>query len=254
MFELKPTEVIVPIRFREAGRAVAVKHVFRPPSALEWIEFDKTLHARVEEEKDVTRLDDHVEEAAEALWEKCIARVDGYARGGRSISDEFPETACPATLKPEGKEVVHTCWRAKIPLQHKLGGVRGLSQVGIHEPEEEQAYEFNAESVLVILEAARNGEIFADLTHRLRRPTPEEAKAFSRLQRSTVFVRGSRTPTALLPSKLKEMVELYDKLVLEVGGYSVGGETITSRVLAIEAMDALHKRAAVEALFQPEAI
>jgi hypothetical protein len=45
-------------------------------------------------------------------------------------------------------------------------------------------------------------------------------------------------------------VKLYDQLITEVSGYSVQGKDIVERSAVIKHMDPLHKKAAVQELFE----
>ena len=132
---------------------------------------------------------------------------------------------------------------------HKAAAVRLLAQVYVAGPEQsEEEYVFDSDRVEVHLVAGRGGQEYDDLVHVLRRLTARQQKEFSRVVSSALYVRGSRTEKSLLPSRLRELVQFYDDLVLEVRGYVCAGIP-ACREDAVKYMDALHKQTAVSALF-----
>lgn len=110
---------------------------------------------------------------------------------------------------------------------------------------------FDAERQTVWLTARRDGLVYSNLAHVFRRPTGKDKKAF-RMQKQggAVKVRGSVTDTTLLLSQLTSMARVYDQMLIEVNGYTVEGNP-AGRQDAVQHMDALHKKIAVIALFNP---
>lgn len=253
-FELRPAEIPTAITFREGGRKFRVQHIFRPPQFGDWLEYETKLNRSVEIVGAHTRFDQEQAEAAEAIWDRIIARVEGYLVGNRQDQSRDREGAVtgregavavelPAAF-PEG-------WRQQIPLLHKIAAVQLLAQVFPADADETEAYCFDPERVEVHLVAARGGREYGGLVHTLQRPSVRRQKEFSRIVSSALYVRGSRTEKSLLPSRLREMTRLYDELVTAVRGYVVNGEPAT-REDAVKWMDALHKQTAISALFNFE--
>jgi len=270
LFELKPAEIPTPISFREGGRKFRVLHVFRPPAFDDWLEYEQKLQRSVEIVGDATKFDRREAEAAEAVWERIIFRVEGY-RLRPSAFCPLPSIAQAeegSRQKAEGSvDLMVGCpdgWRDKVDVLHKIAAVRLLAQVYPEEPAEPEPgeagdegsdagkeYCFDPDRVEVRLLAARGGVECDGLVHVLRRPTAREQKEFSRVASSALYVRGSRTEKSLLPSRLREFVRFYDSLIQEVRGYTAQGLPAT-RDDAVHHMDALHKQTAVSALFSFE--
>jgi hypothetical protein len=276
-------EIPTPISFREGGRKFRVLHVFRPPAFDDWLEYEQKLQRSVEIVGDATKFDRREAEAAEAVWERIILRVEGYlvtnssslgavlASGGAGIpAGAAGQAGMPAP--PSGAQQAAPlqaafldCWREKVDVLHKIAAVRLLAQVypqEFPEPEPGEAgddgldaakqYCFDPDRVEVRLLAARGGVECDGLVHVLRRPTAREQKEFSRVASSALYVRGSRAEKSLLPSRLREFVRFYDSLIQEVRGYTAQGLPAT-RDDAVHHMDALHKQTAASALFSFEA-
>jgi len=228
MFELQPQEILVPVVFREGGRKYRVEHYFRAPRLENWIDYEAALNTRVEESGTEARMDSRTLEAADLLWSTLALRVSGYGE---------PTDSWRTLLGEE-----------KVPLMHKAAAIRGLGQVSVAEPEIIdliEPYDFDPDFVTIEIQAARDGVIHTRLLHRLRRPSPQQLKDFSRISSSAIWLRGSRTPTTLLPSRLKALVGLYDALIESVEGYSGNQPWSTC-------MDAMHKKVVIQALFAPE--
>ncbi|MBI2815455.1 MAG: hypothetical protein HYX72_00800 [Acidobacteria bacterium] len=241
-FDLKPAEIATPITFREGGRKFRVVHQFRPPQFADWLEYETKLNRSVEVVGAHTRFDQERAEAAEAIWDRIIVRVEGYCVGSRE-----QETANSKELRDAFPE----SWREQIPVLHKMAAIQLLAQVFPTAGDETEVYHFDPAEVEVHLEAGRGGKEYTGLVHTLRRPTVRQQKEFSRVVSTALYVRGSRTEKSLLPSRLREMVRFYDELVTGVRGYSVSGQAAT-REDAVKWMDALHKQTAVAALFNFE--
>jgi hypothetical protein len=215
-------------------------HVFNPPTAEDWLEFERRARAtqifRGDEVETVTRL----REAALALWEKRINRVDGYTP---SAAGDF----------------------AGIPSEHRIQAVLGLDRVELNTEDTEAATE-DTETKVVVLQARWNGEFFPALVHRFKRPLVEHELRFSEAAaRSTIVLpRGPRLrngkpdkdaaiESRRLPS-LPTLIALYDEMIVGVEGYADGNSKLEIRNSVIAKMDAPHKSAAVRALFATEAV
>ncbi len=255
-FELRPGEIPTPITFREGGRKFRVQHLFRPPQFGDWLEYEMKLNRSVEILGAHTRFDQERAEAAEAIWDRIILRVEGYLVGNREEGTGNSQSG-PATcnLSPvtclQLPDAFPERWREQIPLLHKMAAIHLLAQVFPADADETETYCFDPEQIEVHLIAARGGREYSGLVHTLQRPSIRRQKEFSRLVSSALYVRGSRTEKSLLPSRLREMTRLYDELVTGVRGYTVNGEPAT-RDDAVKWMDALHKQTAISALFNFE--
>jgi hypothetical protein len=275
-FELCPAEIPTPLTFREGGRKHRVLHVFRPPTFVDWLEYERLLNSSVETTGGYTRFEQARAEAAEAIWNRISLRVEGYMV--RPSAADFIPRACSEPVEgsesdegsapvqlpdafPDSHEGPRGTWREKVPLLHKMAAVTLLAQVMASDAGDVEAYSFDPDQIQVFLDAARGGRKYEGLIHVLRRPTVRQQKEFSRVVSSALYVRGSRTEKSMLPSRLKEMVKFYDELIVEAKGYCLGGHperaervegSALSREDAIRHMDAMHKKTAVSALFSFE--
>ena len=254
-FELRPSEILTPISFREGGRKFRVLHAFRPPQFADWLEYETKLNRSVEIVGGQTRFDQERAEAAEAIWNRIVLDVRGYL---------VPNGSGPAELTAALPED----WREKVPLMHKMAAVQLLAQVFPSNGDDTELYRFDPDQIEVHLIAARGGCEYSSLVHTLKRPTIRQQKEFSRVLSTAFYVRGSRTEKSLLPSRLREMVKFYDELIVEARGYGLcvhpqqsvpaGHRThpaqaaSLSREDAVKWMDALHKQTAISALFSFE--
>ncbi|MFQ5927412.1 MAG: hypothetical protein ACE5MH_08265, partial [Terriglobia bacterium] len=143
-------------------------------------------------------------------------------------------------------------WHELVPLAHKEAAIRALTLVAAQEPgsgEPGAAFPLQAEQVVVVLEAVVAGRAYPRLVHTFRPPSAEDERGYRRLLAETLFVRGSRAPRTLIPTRLPRLVKFYDELILGVEGYTREGQPLASQEQAIQYMDAWHKRTAVQTLF-----
>ena len=138
--------------------------------------------------------------------------------------------------------------------------VRGLSDAAPASGAEESGesweavpFSLDAETVEVRLEASRAGRKHQDLAHVFRAPTAADRLQYSRIISQALYLRGSSRDAglkSLLPSRLPGLVALYDKLIVEARGYAVAGEPLAGRAGIVQNMDPLHKKVAVQSLFE----
>jgi hypothetical protein len=214
------------------GGEKKIIHIFSPPTADDWIEYERMLRPTVifSRESIETRL--AIEKASDALWRRRILRVEGYP---------FDATAN---------------WKEQIPLQHRRMAVAGLDQV---QAADDQDILGDSETVGVRLVARWNGTVYEHLVHRFRRPGIEHELRFreatSRRALTGRRLGGLKRPQdepieqITLPS-LPTLVALYDELIVAVEGYRVPSPD--SRVANL--MDVPHKAAAVRALLAREEV
>jgi len=238
LLELAPGELAIPLKVTQAGHTYRLRHVLRPPTADDWCAYEAALEPTVEELADDAgepcyRLRVRSTDAALQLWERLVTHVDGY-----DLREDL------------------TLSKASIPLAHKEAAIRALTLVAPATPpmttDSESSngfYPLVADEFPVILEAVVAGVAYPRLVHAFRPPTVEAERTYRRLLAETLTVRGSRAPRTLIPARLPALVRLYDSLILRAEGYSVNLQPLASSSLAIQHMDAWHKRIAVQALF-----
>jgi len=228
--ETKLLDLAAPERFvaLRAGEKRLV-HRFAPPTADDWIAYERTLKPRVTFTGE--EIETHVSqrEAADDLWRRRIKTVEGY----------------PFNIVPQ--------WTERVPLEHRALAVSGLDRV---QPAADQDSLRDSETIAIKLEAWWNGEFYSQLVHRFKRPLVEHELRFQEAAERRALLRpkigGQRKPasdilsTRALP-QLPTLVALYEELIVETEGYlqSPGGFSL---------MDTPHKAAAIRELFRAERI
>jgi len=249
LFELAPEEIEVCLRLKAKRHIDGVSrhellHCLRPPAYEDWREYERNLRSTVESVEsgeageEALRFESSALEAAATLYDRLFRRARGY---------QAEDGASEVTAE-------------RIPLHHKELVVRGLSEVapaangaeGETAGEDWEAVPFllDAETVEVRIEATRAGAKHAHLVHVFRPPSASERVEHSRIHSRALYVRGSQTLKSLLPSRLPGLAALYDKLILETRGYAVSGKPLTERAAIVRHMDPLHKKVAVQMLFE----
>lgn len=249
LFELAPEEIVVPLRVllpAGSGRPLRVTHFFRPPALEDWLAYDRALKLTIREglpaqagADEASVFHSQAAEAAALLWQRTIRRAEGYGRKAGLATAEARPGAPPD-------------WWELIPLEHKQQAVRGLALVEVEPARNDELYPLDLETREVRLRAHRNGRWSAGLTHCFRRPTTEDELAYRRILSELYVLRGSGETR--VPPRLGALVRLYDRLILRVEGYARQGVALEgtapeARATLVAAMDALHKRVAMEALF-----
>lgn len=239
LFELAPEEIEVCLRLKGPGGRHQLLHYLRPPAFDDWREYERNLRSTVEsvenDGEETLRFDSCAVEAAAALYDRLFRRAHGY-RVGESNNGVAAD---------------------RIPLHHKELVVRGLSDVAPATPTEDSAealeaipFSLDAEMVEARLEAARAGQKHRNLVHVFRPPSAAERVECSRIHSQALYLRGSQTLKSLLPSRLPGLVALYDKLILDARGYAIAGRPLADRAAIVRHMDPLHKKIAVQILFE----
>jgi hypothetical protein len=90
---------------------------------------------------------------------------------------------------------------------------------------------------------------YRGLLHRFKPPSLAHWHKFNNTSTKTRALAGSRSQKTEYPKLNRVLIELYDELVVSVGGYSVGAQPVASREQCISEMDCFHKIAAVSAVF-----
>ena len=265
LFELVPEEIEVCLRIKGPGGRHQLLHYLRPPTFEDWREYERNLRSTVETVEDnetggpggeeTLRFDSCALEAAAALYDRLFRRACGYQASPSTSLGTGGTGDGGSTSLPTGSNGVPA---DKIPLHHKELVVRGLSDVAPaaeHLTDEWDAVPFalDAETVEVCLEATRAGAKHANLVHVFRPPSAAERVEHSRIHAQALYVRGSSRDAglkSLLPSRLPGLVALYDKLILEARGYAAAGRPLADRAALVRHMDPLHKKVAVQILFE----
>lgn len=238
LFELSPKKIEVCLRMKGASGRYELTHYLRPPKLEDWRRYEINLKSTVEASEhspEALQFDSAAMEAAVELYNSLFTEATGYC-----VTSEGGVVACE-----------------QIPAHHKEMVIRALGDVG---PETAQnsdgiddsitPFALDPDRITVTLQAQARGEDFAGLTHMFSPPTAADRIGYSRVVSQALFVRGSQSLKTLLPARLPGLVKLYDQLICEVRGYSVQGQEVSERAAIVKHMDPLHKKAAVQALFE----
>jgi hypothetical protein len=260
-----------------SGGRHELRHYLRPATLDDWREYERNLRSTVEtmesDGEETLKFDSCALEAAARLYDRLFRRAEGYqtsldsAIGTRdsesgirnSESSRSQQGSNPPLARPESRVASpeSRVTADRIPLHHKELVVRGLSDVAPaaeHLTDEWDAVPFalDAETMEVRLEARRAGATHSNLLHVFRPPSAADRVEHSRIHAQALYVRGSRGEglKSLLPSRLPGLVALYDRLILEACGYAAAGRPLADRAAVVRHMDPLHKKVAVQVLFE----
>ena len=204
------------------------RHVFRRLRCEDWLEFIKAARTEMIFDRTGWTQESHADAACIALWNRAVLRVEGYKVGPKGTSDD---------------------WKEKMPAHHKIAAVGLLQEVAVvpSEDDENQDFDLEADRRTVTLEAAWNERVHKRLDHLFHIPRQQDVLEYRRTLAESYRQQRPRAGAihVQFPPRLKQMVALYDRLIDEVRGYT--------GLNSPRDMDALHKQAAVLALFEPPA-
>jgi hypothetical protein len=236
MYELLVPECWFKVREERGDRVVVVTHVFRSPSSEDWLEYFKGMsQLGLSKGRDVVELSAAGQEKDEELWDKLILRVSGYAVSGKDLMG-FED------------------WKARIPLSHKLNAVSGFlyfnrTDVG-ENPVEETVLDLGESSRTMSFDVLQFGKACTVVFTF----SPPEASDYIKYSRASARMQVVRTKQKgvsklLVPFNAPLMIDLFDKLIASVDGYSFEGKPLMDLPDWKTKIDIYHKREAVRELF-----
>jgi hypothetical protein len=207
-------------------------------TADDWMKYFSAITVTAERDgRDQERIID-LSSARLQLADAVLESAEGYQVAGGVKLDSLPE------------------WRKRIPLAHRrrLGDVLTDARVALDaddlmiHPEGEAVY------LDATWGAAEGGGVmkYSGLKHVFQTPSEAHHTRFERESSRTRIVGGSRTGKTIYPATGPLLAKLYDELILEVNGYSLGGRELADRATVIREMDVLHKVTAAEQIFHPQ--
>jgi hypothetical protein len=238
--ELLPLDLperVVALKIIETGKIV--RHIFNPITRADadaYFGATKVVTERIG--KDSMDMEIDVVSARLKLYGRAIKRVDGYLlTGGRDLMD-----------LPNWKEKLNAKFGG-----HQVTAIAALTNVTPSVKGPDDGIDPDAEIVSLDAFWTSTSDVgnsrYLGLLHRFSPPTLEHWKRLnSQASRSTVQG-GSRSHKTIYPKMNTISIELYDELILSVGGYSIGGEAVSAREQLLARMDCFHKIAAIEILF-----
>ncbi len=227
-------------------------HRFNRPKLTNWNDYLRDLKPGfvLSEEKGWAAKNDEAL-ASSNLWDATIVEVEGYK--GADAPD----------------------WKKKIPVNHKMTGVKFLQDVWVEDSlsggdakddDGNAVFDLEADSRTIILAATSDGFKFDRLVHVLRIPSADQEIRFERTRIHYIRQTGDSN-RVISPPRLRKMAELYDELIESVEGYAIekkSEQQVEDGPVAMEAvaisspaeaqrhMDPLHKQAAVLAAFSQQ--
>jgi hypothetical protein len=172
------------------------------------------------------------QQAADArLWERVVEAVKGYDGGEewRDLDDHSKSRFNPSH-KSDAINLLYA-------MKSEIHGDDDFVPIGPSDWTVRQEIGPNREPDFVVY-------------HVLREPSEEERQRYNRGKSSTAYVAGTRREEARMRTYLKASIELYDALIQEIKGGTVGGDQFSesNRKAFLAAVDPLMKRDAVQTL------
>ncbi|HZU30892.1 MAG TPA: hypothetical protein VFB79_07235 [Candidatus Angelobacter sp.] len=213
------------------GKFVYTFH-FRRITQGDWMLYFDGIHytSRNVERAEVNELD--LDTAGIELFERCLVKVEGY-RG------EFMS-------KPD--------WQTRVLPRHAHAASWALRSCTVSQAESDQPFdpervEISLDAVWSITENTAQTTGYKGLLHFFAPPSAEDKRRFYRAGAQSKVVGGTRNGTTIHAKRHKVLLELYDKLILAVDGYSIGGQALSDVAEIRREMDGHHKLMAAQALF-----
>lgn len=231
-YDFGQSEIEIKFNVGQPEKPVYVRHLLKRPTLGQLEERERMS---VAESINVGTGEDEIEsngvKADLALWAQVVKQLAGY----RGLPGATPAVLCD--VRPE--------WLDKIPSPHKLFAVRLLTQMECEvvntEGDDDGFFDLGDSTVTV-----RQKIHGMTVTHTLRQPTEAEYSSFKPFRVSTKAV-GKKSATRI-QGNLKAFVEFYDKLIQGVEGATIGGQSIVISPFTLKQIDALTKRAVVQAM------
>jgi hypothetical protein len=221
------------VSFTDRGHALTF--IFRRITQAEWLKVFAGVCVEKQKDGEGQLLTLDFDSALVSMVEANLVRVEGYkAKDGVEI------TAIPN-------------WQQRIRPGHKLLAGQLLQSVGVSDSDRE--YSFDSEHDEVVLDAAWGSSTpgkmteYRGLIHRFKPATEQQYKRYYRALSESRVVGGSRTGRTIYGNRRTILIELYDDLIAEVDGYSIGGQPLASREQIVQEMDGLHKVISIAELF-----
>jgi len=238
MYDLSLEECFFTIREVRGDQKFILKHVFRPPTFEDWVEYHRgTSQLGLSKGKDIVEMSNVRQERDEWLWEQLIVRVEGYLWKGKPIS--------------EVKD-----WKTRIPLNHRLEAVSGFLLSGREDVPEDAAlieakgFDLAEGGMEMKFAIFQNGKTERVVFH-FHAPESKDYLRFSRLTSKMQLQRTKQRNVSAIrvPTDISPFVELFDKLIEKVEGYIFEGKDVMEAPDWKDKLDALQKRMAVQEVF-----
>lgn len=213
------------------GKFVYTFH-FARISQEEWMRYFDGIHytSRNVDRAEVNELD--MDTAGLELFARNLVKAEGYRGDLMSRPD----------------------WQNKVLPRHAHAAswaLRGcsLSSTESDQPFDPERVEIAVDAVWSVNDPTGKTAGYQGLLHFFAPPSAEDKRRFYRAGAQSKVVGGSRNGTTIHAKRHRVLLELYDKLILGVEGYTVGDRALSDAAEIRREMDTHHKITAVQGLF-----
>lgn len=225
----------VPFNARPGSdKPLIVYHKLRKPTVAELLDRESQITyemVEISSREEEIRTDDEMANAR--LWDKVAVAVKGY-KG----FDDWHE------LTPEDRSAMRS--------GHKSIAIRMLYAGTCEIEGDEDSVSIGADTWTVRQEIGAKKDPDFVVRHILREPTEAERAKFKRSSSSTSYVKGAKYQQVRIRTNLRAYIELYDALIENVIGGTVGGRGLATdngfRNQFIPAIDLIWKRQIIQCL------
>lgn len=241
MYDLSAKERFFRVTETRGSRKVTVQHFFRLPTLQDWEKYFRgSSPLGLSRGRDTLEFSGAVQERNLELWESLIEKVEGYEFDGVNIM----------TLED---------WKEKIPVSHKSEAVGGFLNTWRREDDIEEATVLDLgsdeiEISIFVLTNDGNKVVQTELVFFFGSPDSSDYKQMSKLSSKMRLTRTKERNVSSIsvPTDIKPYIKLFDKLILRVEGYEFEGMPVGGADNWKPLIDASHKRAAIDELFNVE--
>jgi hypothetical protein len=222
----------------EATKPAYVTYKLRKPNLEELAEWIKSA---VYQSTEVNKREN------ESRYDDTAANVKLFNKIALAVRGEWQSASDFRALTDEQKE--------RVKVDHKVAAVRGLysSTCEIDYGTEEQELElmiFGGQQWTVKQQIS--GDKYT-IVHTLREPTEAERVKFIRVRANTTYLTGARKQQHTTRTNLKAYVELYDAVIVDVqggtvGGYEMNDSRAVERAKFIQQIDPVFKQLVIQKL------
>jgi len=215
-----------------SDKPLIVHHRLRRPTIGELQDREKMLSLEMIENGREEQIITHEEAANSNLWDKIVTDVKGY----KGFNDWTP-------LDAQGK--------ASVRPSHKSVAIRAmyLGSATIVSDDEEVSITANNWTVRHTIGADPDNPLY-EIFHTMREPSQIEHQKFKNTASKMSIIRGAKNPRTKIAQDLRAYADLYDALIQDVSGATVGGKTWdeSNRQGFVSAIDPVWKRMVVQTL------
>jgi hypothetical protein len=211
------------------------RHIFRRITVADWKVFFGNVRMEFAEGGTGPGETVGVDTSSLRLYQDAILRVEGYEMPDGRKPEEQPD------------------WPGCVPRFHRLKAIEFLMEAAGSVTE--KAVVTDAKVTTVRIDALWNEESagamkkYLGRVHCFRSPAAKHRQRLADAGRAGVTMTGTGRGKAVLRSHNAVLVALYDELIEEVDGYSVGGLPLSSREQIVREMDVCHKAVCINEIF-----